>query len=325
MSEENTSDSKNVILENALDAADKKGQMLVIYLPQGSVIVDRTDLNISTAMQAIAEPTVPEVARKVVEPLVAETPVPQLQPTLQEVVQLAVAEVMRITELASKPIQKEPPAVVKAAEKSVDSAVPFPDYPAPELRKAPPHVATSQRIARRIHVRRRRKINWVSGLNTIFVAYVLLAAILPAILSSAFGMAIYAAKSAHPDVLISQGDLMVSHALPSSQLKANDVLLVRDDNSWLLDARQVTSNISNGGVSTVTTTSTGSAVAQKTYVLAKDAVSYKVTRVIPKLGYVPIVLSSTIVKVLGGLSLLILNLWVHVRRSRKQRLETIIR
>ncbi|HEY3293613.1 MAG TPA: hypothetical protein VGJ85_08335, partial [Candidatus Nanopelagicaceae bacterium] len=136
--------------------------------------------------------------------------------------------------------------------------------------------------------------------------------------------AIYASKSAHPGVLIAKGDLMVCTELPASKLKINDVLLVRDGNSWHLDARQVTSVATNGSLTTVTTGSTGGTAIDKTYVLPNDSGSYKVSRVIPKLGYVPIVLSSIYVKVLTGLFILTMNLSVHFRRLRRRRLETVI-
>ncbi len=287
--------------ENVPDLTDKKGQMLVIYLPEGSVIVDRTDINLSTAPK-----TVIEQAEAKAEPVKqVENVIPQpLQPTLQEVVQLAVQEALQITGHAAK----ETPQVVTPAPVVETPANSHFGSPAPQG-------------AQRVHVRRRRKLNWVHGINTLLVVYLLMVAIVPAILSSAFGTAIYASKVAHPGALIAKGDLMVCTELPASQLKVNDVLLVRDGNSWRLDARQVTSVTTSNDLSTITTASTGGVAIDKTYVLPKDGGSYKVSRVIPKLGYVPIVLSSTISKVLGGLFILVLNLTVHFRRLRKRRFE----
>lgn len=343
MTEENTPDSKSSHPELTPSLEDKKGQMLVIYLPEGSVIVDRSDIQLSSAPQAIVEqiapkpePVLPEPVTEVAEPIVskseAENPAPtQLQPTLQEVVQLAVQEVLQITGHSANQVSKvEAPIaeVPRTVEKSSDA---FADYPAPALKSASPvpaaptSSAPAYRGARRVHVRRRRRMNWVHGINTILVAYLLLVAIVPSVLSSAFGVAIYASKASHPGALIARGDLMVCTELPASKLKVNDVLLVRDGNSWRLDARQVTSNTTSGNLSTITTASTGGVALDKTYVLASDSGSYLVSRVIPKLGYAAILLSSVWVKVLGGLFILILNLVVHYRRSRKRRLETVIR
>lgn len=333
MTDENVSDSKSSHPELTPAQDDKKGQMLVIYLPEGSVIVDRTDMHLSSAPQEVIEHVVSKSEPAPVAPI-AEREVPQqLQPTLQEVVQLAVQEVLRITGHSEKEAPKvETPSPVAAtiAEPIVERRDAFADYPAPASKNvaptAAPRVIThNSRGGRRVHVRKRRRMNWVHGINTLLVAYLVLVAVVPAVLSSAFGAAIYASKTSHPGVLIAKGDLMVCTELPASKLKVNDVLLVRDGNSWRLDARQVTSNTSAGSLSTITTASTGSVALDKTYVVPNDSGSYVVSRVIPKLGYVPIILSSTYAKILGGLFVLVLNLTVHYRRSRKRRLETVIR
>lgn len=305
MTDEDTPKAASSHSESTPDLTDKKGQMLVIYLPEGSVIVDRTDINLSAAPAAVVEQVeVRAEAKKEVEALAPQS----LQPTLQEVVQIAVQEALKITGHSQTVVPKvEVPKVEVPAEKPASA----------------PIGAHALQGAQRVHVRRRRKLNWVHGINTLFVAYLLMVAIVPAVMSSAFGTAVYASKVAHPGVLIAKGDLMVCSELPASQLKVNDVLLVRDGNSWRLDARQVTSVATSGDLSTITTASTDGAAIDKTYVLPKDGGSYKVSRVIPKLGYVPIILSSTIAKVLGGLLILVLNLTVHYRRLRRRRLEIV--
>lgn len=331
MTEENTPDSKAAHPELTPDGADKKGQMLVIYLPEGSVIVDRTDTNLAAAPKEIAE----QVAAKATPAPESEAPsAQQSQPTLQEVVQLAVQEVLQIAGLAQKEAPKpEPVAPTAEVVKPIEERQgPSGDYATPKqneliAEKSTPVASNTHAVKglRQVHVKRRRKLNWVHGINTLLVAYLLLVAIVPGVMSSAFGTAVYAAKSAHPGALIAKGDLMVCNELPASQLKVNDVLLVRDGNSWRLDARQVTSVTTSGSLTTVNTGSTGGAAIDKTYVLPKDSASYKVSRVIPRLGYVPMILSSTIMKILVGLFILVLNLTVHFRRLRRRRLELVIR
>jgi hypothetical protein len=312
MTDEDTPNSKPINNENSSDVADKKGQMLVIYLPEGSVIVDRSDVNLSSAQNTISQQIAPK-------------PVQQLQPTLQEVVQLAVAEVLQITGLASNSIQKEPSPAVRASEEIVDRSPAYADSSAPSTKEPDRNIEYAPTTARRVHVRRRRHPNWIQGVNTLFVVYLFIVSIVPSFLSSAYGVVIYASKVSHPGVMISQGDMMVARQLPASSLRVNDVLLVRNQNSWHLGIRAVTAITATGSRFTITTTSTGGIAIHNTSVLASDAGSYKVSQVIPKLGYIPIVLSSTLVKVLGALSFLILNLTVYFRRTRRRRLETVIR
>ncbi len=304
MTDEDTPDSKAINPENSLNLNEKKGQMLVIYLPEGSVIVDRSDVSLSTVPQAIVEQIVPKA--QVSEAALDKTRAVEVQSTLQEVVQLAVAEVLRITGTPLKPIQNGEFSEDKTIEETVDSSA-------------------APRVARRVHLRKRRKINWVNNINIIAIAFVAIVVLGPSVLSSAFGMAIYASKASHPAALISGGDLMVAKAFPASELKVNDVLLIRNDISWKLAVHQVTSNTTDGTLSTITTASTHGVAIDATHVMANNASSYKVLRVFPELGYVPIIFASPIAKILGFLFIAILNLTVYIRRSRKRRFGVVIR
>src|SRR5512141_862797 len=108
MTEENTPDSKSSHPELTPGLDDKKGQMLVIYLPEGSVIVDRTDMHLSSAPQAIVEHVAPKAEPAKEEPVVERAAPQQMQPTLQEVVQLAVQEILKITGQPESNASKEP-------------------------------------------------------------------------------------------------------------------------------------------------------------------------------------------------------------------------
>ncbi len=304
MTEKETPDPMHINTENSPDLDDKKAQKLVIYLPEGSVILDRSDVSLSTVPQAAVEQIAPKAEKKIAGPVAEEPVAQQLQLTLQEVVRLAVAEEMRIAGLVSKPIQN----------------LEWPVSKTPAL-----DVAAAQGGARRVQVRSKRKVNLVHGINALFVAYLLLVSVMPSVLSSAFGMAIYASKSSHPNAQIFSGDLMVSKVLPASELKVNDLLLVRHANSWKMDVRQVTSSATNGGISTITTASIhgGDSVGETNF-SANNEKSYKVSQLIPKFGYISIILTSSLTKGFGLLALLILNLAVFIRRSKKPRFELSI-
>lgn len=311
MTDEDTPETESSHFEKAPDLVDKKGQMLVIYLPEGSVIVDRTDMGISSSPMAIVEQVSSKPKPEAILAPEVEKSAPQpMQATLQEIIQLAVREILQVTGQAL-PLDREHKDIV---ETNVTT-------PLPKLEAELP----LPKAGHRTHAPRVRKIHWVHGINTVLVAYLLFATIIPVILSSAFGMAIYASNFSNSAILISKGDLMVCQELPASQIKVRDVLLVRDGNSWRLDARQVTGNTNDGTLSTISTSSSSGLAIDKTYVMPVSSQTYKVSRIIPKLGYVSLFLSSTIVKILGGLSILALNLMAHYRRARRRRQELGIR
>ena len=322
MTDENVPDSKALNAGNTPEPADKKGQMLVIYLPEGSVIVDRTEIDLAQVPKVITEPApavITEPAPTVItEPApaviterppaespisnVPETMVPAVisQDTLEEIVQRAVKEALGTS---GGPVPAPlTPLTPRGPRRRAVAVEAYPQSP---------------RSGRR---RLRRHLDWVHGINIMLVTYLLLVTSVPALLSSAFGMTMYASKITHTEVQIAAGDLMVTKKLPASQLKPNDVFLVREGGSWRLDARLVKTITTDGTNSTITTAvETGSSVAP-TYILQNNSLAYEVTRVIPKLGYVPIVLSSTIVKVGGTLFILIFNLVFHYRRVHRRRL-----
>ena len=298
---ENSSDSMPAKTAEQIEAENKKAQMLVIYLPEGSVIVDRSDVDLTAVPQKIVEKTItaPTPQTTAEEPLKPTPAAQPMQPTLQEVVQLAVQEVMQ------------------TSAKSPSASVP---------REGEEFSRPTPRRTHGIHIRRRRRrINWIHALNLSLISYIVLVSILPAILSSFFGVAVYASKVSHPGASIAVGDLMICKELPAFSVKVNDVVLVRDGSTWRLDARQVTSNSSNATQSTLITASTSGIASSKTYVMSNDSQVYKVSTIVPKLGFVPMVLASTVVKVLGALFVLILNVSVHYRHARRRRPGMIIR
>jgi len=299
--EERTHTDAPDLLENISGGDEKKSQMLSIYLPEGSVIVDRTDVNPALTTRVVADQIKPKA--EVIEEARDETSTIGVPPSLSEVVQMAVAEVLRITGQSTHPNQiTKSPDLKKAEVGQAQDALPMP------------------KAARSINVRRVRNIHWVHDINIIFIAFITIVAIGPFILSSAFGAAIHAPKESYPTAMILRGDLMVSTILPASELKVNDVLLVRNNISWKLDLHQVVSNTTNAEISTITTIPNRGRTYPTTQVLDSNVQSYKVSQVIPKLGYVPIILASSVTKVSGALFIVILNLTAYVRRTKQPRL-----
>lgn len=330
MTDENTPDSKAFHPDETPGSDSKKGQMLVIYLPEGSVIVDRTEIsNPPVYEQPVVERSIP--AHRVesapeVAPKAVVTPPPDLvehphQVTLEEMVHLVVEEMLRTTKdpgFLNQPAENKESPIAEQAQLKSEFAEEVTALSQPKL--TPRRVVTpaGPSHARRMHFRKRPHLNWVHGVNTAFVGFVVVVSLVPAILSSADGVAIYASKTPHSKATIATGDLIVSRVVPASNLKVNDVLLVRDANTWHLDVRQVTSSTSASGTVTLATTSTGGAATEKIYVMPESAKTFRVSSIIPKLGYVTMVFGSTLVKVVGGFFILVLNLIVHYRRSRRR-------
>ncbi|MBI3430488.1 MAG: hypothetical protein HY050_10680 [Actinobacteria bacterium] len=323
MTEEEKLDPKSSQADSTPESADEKGQMLVIYLPEGSVIVDRTDVNLAAAPKGIVEHVLKDPATTSTEPAVVKVAPEELQSSLQELVRLAVQEVLQTTGQvpmdasrmeASEPIL-EPPAAMAAT--SVTPKVETPGvHAAPHLR------------AHRLHLRRRRQVDWGLRISMLFISYLVLIAIVPIVLSSASGIAIQVSKTSLTNPLIARGDMMVYSKLPVSALKVGNVLLMRDENSWRFHIGEISSITENGADSTIATTSTtsgGRSVTHHSLVLPNTSEVNQVYQVIPKLGYLSLIFSSALVKVGGGVLILILNLIFHRRKWRPNRMQVLNR
>lgn len=195
-------------------------------------------------------------------------------------------------------------------------ATPFSHHPNSEIGR---QSHTSGQI---LHRRKKRKTNWVRLLNIAFVVFVTLTAVIPALLSSALGIAIYAATSDAPDAKIFHGDLMLTKIMPANNLANNDVLLLHNDYTWNLEIRRVMDVSPVGDLVKITTSDGIDQSSTDAYTVKKSTSMHKVTRVVPMFGYWLKSLTSVPAKILGGVVVIAVNVVVQIRRSRKRRTDS---
>jgi hypothetical protein len=171
------------------------------------------------------------------------------------------------------------------------------------------------------HHARESHLDWLNIFNITFIAFIALVALVPTLLSTIFGVAFYASSSSNAQESIYSGDLMVSKLTPTSNLNLGDVLLLRNEYTWKLDVRRVTiaSTRDAGDLTTIATESDKGSASSDAYVLNSKTLVHRVTSVIPKFGDVTIILTSIFAKIGVGVTLLIINVVVQVRRMRKRR------
>ena len=402
----------------ALD--DNKSQKVVIYMPEGAVIMDRSDINISEMPKINTVPLLPVSATKVVDTVPNISLLSQSQPTVEELVQLAVAEMLRISTQVATPMQiqtaknasesVEAPALPTAPQMHLTSEelaqlavaeimkqrnqdlsdrqqliflenervarevvaaqiasenervareVVAAQIAAENLRVArevaaaqiasenervvrevaaaqreladsqirftgvQSEVAHAQRRSRFVRVDNYKRRSWAYRVNTLLIAYLLIATIFPLILSSMFGLSAHASRISHPGARISSGDLMVSHSKLARDLVVNDIILIRLGQNWKMDVRKVTSVTSAGKMVVLKTISTGNKATAHSEEFTKNENAYLVSKVIPHLGYVPLILGSGWMKTIGLLFILILNFTVFLNRFRRPRLNRL--
>lgn len=157
-------------------------------------------------------------------------------------------------------------------------------------------------------------------LNFAFIIFVTLTALIPALLSSILGIAIFASSTDAPDAKIYHGDLMISQIMPAIKLVGNDVLLLHNDYSWDTEIRRVISISTVGSLVKITTSDGVDQNSVDSYTVKQSTKMHKVTRIVPMFGYWLTILTSVLAKIVGGFVLIAINLTVQIQRSRKLRI-----
>lgn len=174
-------------------------------------------------------------------------------------------------------------------------------------------------MSHRTRRRRKHRTHWVRLLNIAFIVFVTLTAVVPALLSSTLGIAIYAATADAPDAEIFHGDLMITKIMPASNLVSNDVLLLHNDYTWNLEIRRVIDTSPVGDMVKITTSDGIDQNSTDAYTVKRSTNMHKVVRVIPMFGYWLKSLTSVPAKILGGIIVIAVNVAFQIRRSRKRR------
>ena len=308
-----------------------KGQKMVIYLPQGAVIIERSDVE-SHPQPTIAPPERSDVEShpQLAAPLIAERANTREYQMLCRVAELleSIAVRMGVSEDTQSvgvtteridivgPAQPSQAIIPERAKKDDDAPSLAADIFV--LQEGVDIHATKKH---HLDWTRKHHINWMHFINFVFVAYIAFTSIAPAILSTYFDREIFAASSSNARANIYRGDLMVSTLVPPSKLKVNDVVLLRNEETWKLEVDQVQaiSTSSNGDSITVTTNSS-SATGSRSYATNSPTRIHEITSIISGIGDLSIVLASVFTKIVVYTSLFIVNIIVYMLRARRRRI-----
>lgn len=265
---------------------NKNGQLLSIFLPEGSVLVDRTELKSETSAiggQAPATISVDERSEQLESFVKANT-----GSELQHWIDLAVSKVMSENS--------------EAQEQQVNKAKVLPNY----LIKN--------------HKRKNTKVNIINSIAMIAVTFTIL---VPLAISSLFAITFYPMKASIPALSISQGDLLLSKIVPVSSLKSGDLFLTRNPISSTIVVSEVTSVNTNQQLTTIVNSNTSDLKILKSQSLSSDIKVNRIDRSLPGVGFILLFLFSNLFKITSCLAILILNLAMFFRRFGHKKLETI--
>ncbi len=281
-----------------------RGQTMYIHLPEGAVIVDRSQTNVENKV-----PTSP--IDQAFNPQPAQSnPTPQ-QPGVQYVLPQPEVRFAQPQQRGTY-VQQQPGVAFVAPQPGVTYVQQQPGVAYVQ----PSRGYLRRRRGEHIILRRRHRMDWVHSLTVAFAGYIILVTVMPFILSGFFGIGLYASKTNNPELTIGTGELMIAHLTPVAKLIPGDLVLLRDKNSWNLQIRQIGSSNTTGIVTTISTNSGLNATSSDVLTMDSNTPVRNVTSCIPFFGYIVTLLSSALGKLVGAGVILYLNARHQLRKRR---------
>ena len=163
--------------------------------------------------------------------------------------------------------------------------------------------------------------DWMHAFNLMYLFVILSVLLIPAGLKSILGTTVTPALTSYEVAGIQGGDLLISEEVRASSLVVGDVLSLHNAFAGTSEVLQV-SQISGPGDNGVMTFTIPPRVGQTlalSYSVDRDLMIQKVVKSVPTLGTVKMLLDSFYVQFFVGLAVILLNVIVHFRRHRRYR------
>lgn len=161
--------------------------------------------------------------------------------------------------------------------------------------------------------------DWLHAFNLMYISVVLFTLLLPTGLHSLFDTEVVPALTSYEAAGIQRGDLLITNGIRASSLVVGDVLSLHDaflGTSEIIQVSQISGPADNG----VMTLSIPPRVGQTlslSYTVYGDLEIYKVVKSVPVLGAAKMLLDSFFVQFFVGFSVILLNVVVHFRRRQR--------
>ena len=158
--------------------------------------------------------------------------------------------------------------------------------------------------------------DWIHAFNLIYIMLILSSMLIPASLESLLGTKVIPISTSYEAVGIQSGDLLIAEEVRASTLVVGDVLSLHSafsDTSEVVQVSQVSGPADNGVMTFAIPPRVGQNLALS-YSVDRDLVIHKVVKTVPTLGTVKIFFDSFYVQFLVVLSVILLNTIVHFRR-----------
>ena len=169
------------------------------------------------------------------------------------------------------------------------------------------------------HTVSRRSVNrGTTRFNVAYLFSLVLVLVAPALITAYFGVSIHTVMSGSMKPTMNPGDELIADVIPANHVQVGDVILYLNPENWEMTAHRVVKKTQDGqGIKLVMQ---GDANPTPDPEVAYSGLQpiRQVVYTIPKIGYVLDLLSSTVMKTLGGVLLILINIFFFMKMRRRE-------
>ena len=308
---------------------EAQGQKMTIYMPQGAVIIERSELEppAEVSPQPISEeaPVSPKTGVDSVQSLGAVINIytgddshsvkeqgnskalaTNSPPVNEQQVLLRISEMLDV--ITKRLDYEAQPANSVNTSTHADEASEKKSAISPVGHDVEKHIAPDG-----------YHFDWMHAFNLMYLFVILSVLLIPTGIQSLLGTKVIPALTSYEVAGIQRGDLLIAEEVRASTLVVGDVLSLHNAFAGTSEVLQV-SQISGPGDNGVMTFTIPPRVGQNlalSYSVDQNLVIHKVVKSVPTLGTVKMLLDSFYVQFFVGLAVILLNVIVHFRRHRR--------
>lgn len=309
---------------------ENQGQRMTIYMPPGAVIIERSDLDeptevVATQIQPEEPKTSPEhgkeslqsygsviniytgdEARGIKQQNLSEIPTIENAPMNEQQALLRISEMLDVISKRLDHDGPPTPAFIRST------------YPEEVIEKKRAVVREDRQLNEK-YVAVGFHFDWMHAFNIIYISLILFSMLLPAALHTFFDTEVSSASKNYEVVGIQRGDLLITEPVSASTLVVGDFVSLHDafsGTSEMIQVSEISAPGVNGEVTIAISPQAGSALGLS-YAVDGNLLVDRITKSIPALGNVIIILGSIYVQFLVAAFVIILNIVVHTRRRRR--------
>jgi hypothetical protein len=329
---------------------EAQGQKMTIYMPQGAVIIEKSEQeereNLATQTPLEGKSVTPKAVSDSVQSLGSVINIYtgdeyggvkeqghskaltlDSAPMNEQQVLLRISEMLDVItkrlDQSAQPIIQSAQPIIQSAQSLVPNAQPTDSVirstnPDEEIEKKSAIVRAGHNVEEN-SISTGYHFDWLHSFNILYISVILFTLLLPTGLHSLLNVKVIPALTSYEVAGIQKGDLLIAEETQAFSVAVGDVLALYNSFSATSEVIQVSEITAPGddGVITISIPPRVDQTLSLTYTVDGNLELYRVVKSIPTLGAAKTLLDSFYVQFPVGIAVILLNSIVHFRRRRR--------